>query len=31
MFLPVVFSLVHGWLAKREPRGMTQAELDLLK
>jgi multidrug efflux pump subunit AcrB len=31
MFLPVVFSLVHAWLAKREPRGLTQAELDLLK
>jgi multidrug efflux pump subunit AcrB len=31
MFLPVVFSLVHAWLAKRGPRGMTQAELDLLK
>ena len=30
MFLPVVFSLVHGWLAKRGPRGLTQAELDLL-
>ena len=31
MFLPVVFSVVHGWLAKRAPRGLTQAELDLLK
>jgi len=31
MFLPVMFSVVHGWLAKRGPRGLTQAELDLLK
>jgi multidrug efflux pump subunit AcrB len=31
MFLPVVFSVVHAWLAKRSPHGMTQAELDILK
>ena len=31
MFLPVVFSVVHRWLARRAPRGLTQAELDLLK
>jgi len=31
LFLPVMFSVVHGWLAKRGPRGLTQAELDLLK
>jgi multidrug efflux pump subunit AcrB len=31
MFLPVVFSLMHGWLAKRRPHGAPQLDLDILK
>ncbi|MCX4164226.1 MULTISPECIES: efflux RND transporter permease subunit [Paraburkholderia] len=27
IFLPVVFSLVHGWLAKRRPHGVPQSDL----